>query len=251
MQVIVDGLLVHYDQYGDEHSPLLVIVHGWADSAASWKPVAKVLARDYRVMVPNLPGFGGSQNPSTVWGLDDYAACLAAFLRKLDAKPYALVGHSNGGAIAIRGLATAQLQAEKLVLLGSAGIRATQQGRKLVLKLLAKTGKVITWPLPQTVKKRLRGNFYQQIGSELLVAEHLQDTFKQVVGQDVQADAATLQLQTLLIYGEQDMSTPVVYGEQLHQLIAGSQLEVITEAGHFVHHDAEPTVVTLMREFLL
>lgn len=257
MQVVVDSLLTTYDRSdGGGSNPrknrrTVVLLHGWADNATSWRQVRESLAVHYDVIAVNLPGFGGTQKPEGIWGLNEYAVFVAAFLKKIGVKEaYAFVGHSNGGAMAIRGLANGSLQSEKLVLLAAAGIRTELQGRKKLLRVLTKTGKVLTYPLPATVRKRLRKQLYTSVGSDMLVAEHMQETFKKVVTDDIQADAAKLTLPTLLVYGEDDRSTPVHYGRILHNLIAGSTLEVLGATGHFVHLDRPSEIEKLLAEFL-
>lgn len=250
MQVVVDSLLTNYHRLGEGHSQTIVILHGWGDSAAGWLEFAKRLADKYQVVVVDLPGFGKTDMPHTAWGLDDYAGFVARFLRKIDVRVFAIVAHSNGGAIAVHGLAHGNLQAQKLVLLASAGVRSNYKGRKKALRLVAKTGKVLATPLPARIKQRLRRKLYTTVGSDMLVAEHLQETFKRVVGYDIQADAATLGLPVLLVYGENDVSTPPNYGHMLHQRIRGSTLEIIGDAEHFLHNDQPQKVLRIVREFL-
>lgn len=256
MQVVVDTLLTSYERTRSTGGakptgrPIVLILHGWGDSAAGWRELRQVLEADYDVVVLDLPGFGGSDRPPRVWGLDDYAGFVAAFLKKLSIKPYAIIGHSNGGAIAIRGLAQGSLLADKLVLLASAGIRSQLRGRKRLIRILTKTGKVLSYPLPARVRHGLRRRLYSTVGSDMLVVEHLQETFKKVVTDDIQADAARLQLPVLLVYGEDDAATPVQYGRVLHNLIAGSTLETIGQAGHFIHLDKPTEVTAMIRKFL-
>jgi len=248
MQVVVQNLLVSYYQAG-KGEPVLIIP-GWADVAANWQEFANALAKHHAVTVLDLPGFGGSQAPTKAWGLDDYASFVAAFTDKVRLLPHTIIGHSNGGSIAIRGLAQQQLQAQQLVLLASAGIRDEGSGRKGLLKVIAKTGKVVSAPLPGRTKQRLRRKLYQSVGSDLLVAEHMQETFKKVVAQDVQADAARLSLPTLLVYGEHDEQTPVRYGQLLHEAIDGSTLEILPQADHFLYRSHTAQVVQLVEDFL-
>ena len=248
MQIVVDSLLTEYARTGDGQ-PLLVL-HGWGDSSKGWREFQKLLAEDYDVIAVDLPGFGGTQSPPLAWGLDEYARFVREFLKKIQVKPYAIVAHSNGGAIAIRGLAEGLLRADRLVLLDSAGIRDTYRGRTKIIRLITKTGKVLVTPLPGSIKKKLRRKVYQKVGSDMLVAEHLQETFKNVVTDDVQADAAALKLPTLLIYGEDDLATPPRYGRLLQHLIDGSVLEIVPGAGHFVHLDKPTIVLKLVRSFL-
>ena len=252
MQVVVNSLLTQYESRGPASgAPLIVLLHGWGDSAAGLRQLQKALAADARVIAVDLPGFGGTEAPHEVWGLDEYAHFVADFLKKINAGPVAvLAGHSNGGAIALRGLGKGWLQADKLVLLASAGIRGEYKGRVKALRYAAKAGKVLTMALPKSVQQKIRKKAYRTIGSDMLVAEHLQETFKQVVTDDTRADADALTIPALLLYGEQDDATPVRYGEMYHEHINGSTLEVFPGAGHFVHLDRPKEVVAAIQEFM-
>jgi len=249
MQVVVDSLLTHYEMLGSGR--VVVLLHGWGDSAAGLSALQKELATKYKVYAIDLPGFGATQVPVTTWGLDDYAQFIAHFLQKVGVKNVAaVVGHSNGGAVAIRGTASGTLKPEKLVLLSSAGIRAHGGLKKLGFKALAKGGKAATVWMPSSQRETLRKKLYKSAGSDMLIVPALQETFKKTVAQDVQADAAKLSLPTLLIYGEQDTATPVWYGERYHELMGSSTLEVLGGAGHFVHMDRQAEVVKAIEGFL-
>jgi pimeloyl-ACP methyl ester carboxylesterase len=248
MQVVVDSLLTQYERMGKGKAVL--VLHGWGDSSAGWQALAKELADSFEVILIDLPGFGGTQSPKETWGLGDYATFVGLFLKKIRLQPHAIIGHSNGGSIAIRGLANKTFTTDRLILLDSAGIRTEYVGRKKAIRLVTKTGKLLTKPLPASVRKKLRKKVYDTVGSDMLVVERLQETFKLVVTDDVQQDAATLKLPTLLIYGEDDLATPVQYGRMFHHLIAGSKLEIVPEAGHFAHLDKPAVVMQQIKEFL-
>ena len=248
MQVVVDSLLTQYERMGKGKAVL--VLHGWGDNSNGWRGVAIELEGSFEVILVDLPGFGGTQAPSSAWGLSDYAAFVGKFLKKIRVEPYVVIGHSNGGSIAIRGLANKSLSAEKLVLIDSAGIRTEYVGRKKVVRLITKTGKLLTKPLPSGIRKRIRRKVYDTVGSDMLVVERLQETFKLVVTDDVQQNAATLKLPTLLIYGEDDLSTPVQFGRMLHHLITGSKFEVVPGAGHFAHLDKPAEVMRQIKDFL-
>lgn len=249
MQVVVDSLLTQYTREGK--GKVVVLLHGWGDSSVSFRSLQAALQVHYDVICMDLPGFGGTQAPSEAWGLNDYAQFVAHFLQKIDApEVHAFIGHSNGGAIAIRGLAQGSLQASKLVLLASSGIRNAYKGRNKALRIITKAGKALTMPLPGSVKRKLRRTVYRTVGSDMLVAEHLQETFKRVVTDDVRPDAAQLALPVLLMYGETDEATPVWYGQQFHELMLGSTLEILPQAGHFIHLDRPEAVERAVKEFL-
>jgi pimeloyl-ACP methyl ester carboxylesterase len=228
----------------------MVFLHGWGDSHTTFSRLVRNFDAEYECIRVDLPGFGGSQPPDSVWGLDEYASFVARFLDALKVTPYVLIGHSNGGAVVIKATANGVLHPKYIILLAAAGIRNKQKLRRFTVQIIAKTGKVATRPLPERYRRSLRKKIYGSVGSDMLVEPHLQETFKKTVRQDVQADAAKILIPTLLLYGSDDTATPPMYGEIYASLLAQSKLVFIPHAGHFLHHDAEDMVVSQMLSFL-
>ena len=250
MQVVVDALLTHYEALGSGQKTVLLL-HGWGDSAAGLRTLQVELAKKYKVIAVDLPGFGGTERPITTWGLDEYAQFTAHFLQKVGVrKTLAIVGHSNGGAVAIRGVSRGVLKPKKLVLLAAAGIRDHGNLRKIGFKALAKSGKAATVWLPPEQRAKMRRRLYKSAGSDMLVVPELQETFKKTVSQDLQDDAALLNVPVLLLYGERDTAAPVWYGQRYHELMDDSTLEILPGAGHFVHLDRLNDVVQAIEEFV-
>jgi pimeloyl-ACP methyl ester carboxylesterase len=249
MQVIIDGLVINYQKEGSGKT--LLLLHGWNDNSAGHDILRKALAQDYCVVTPDLPGFGASESPNKDWGLEDYSQFISQFVKKTNIEPlYGVIGHSNGGAIAIKSVSDGLLSPIKLILLAASGIRQTQKGKMKLIKVLTKTGKVLIYPLPKKYKRNIRQRLYSRIGSDLLVAEHMTGSFKKIIAEDIQKEAKNIEIPTLLIYGEEDKITPQVYGELYHQLINGSTLELIAGAGHFVYLDKPQLVVNLINDYL-
>jgi pimeloyl-ACP methyl ester carboxylesterase len=248
MQIVVDKLMVQYEKEGK--GPAVLMLHGWGDSSATFRSLVDDLKSRFTVLAVDLPGFGQTQPPPVAWNLDDYAAFVGAFLRKLDIKPSAIIAHSNGGTVAIRGLAEGAFQAERLVLIAAAGIRDRQSVQRFILKIIAKVGKVATFWLPTARKKALQKWLYGAAGSDLLAVPHMQETFKRTVRQDVQKDAARLRLPTLLIYGDKDRATPPLYGKLYAKAIPDSQLQIVEGAEHFVHQTQTEAVSGFIKDFL-
>ena len=248
MQVIIDNLAVTYELTGTGKTVLLL--HGWGDNLTTFSQLISSLSGQYRLLAPDLPGFGGSQAPKEPWSLDNYANFVGALLAKLEFQAYAIIGHSNGGALAIHGLSQGVLKTDKLVLLASAGIRNSQPAKRLVTKVIAKVGKVTTIWLPNVVRQRLRRKLYGTIGSDMLVVPELSETFKRTVRQDVQTDASKLTLPTLIINSDKDPAIPLADGKRFHDLIKGSKFEVLHGASHFIHQEQTDEVAKLIRDFL-
>lgn len=248
MQIVVNQLLTRYELSGKGR--LVLVLHGWGDSLDGLAEVRRSLAAHYRVLAVDLPGFGQTQPPFTAWDLDDYAGFVRDFLAKLEVgRLYAVIGHSNGGALAIRAVGEGVIKPEKLVLLAASGIRQPHSARRLLLKTIAKAGNAATFWLPERYRQVLRRSLYGAAGSDMLVAPHLQETFKRTVRQDVQADAAAITLPTLLLYAENDRAVPPADGRRYHQLIKHSSLRLLP-GGHFIHLDNPADTLQAIREFL-
>lgn len=251
MQVVVQDLITHYEKQGDGET--LLLLHGWGDKLETFEPLLPSLSERFTVLRLDLPGFGKSQKPPVAWNLDDYARFTRDFLEKLEGskQPYGIIGHSNGGALVIRGISLGLLKPQRLVLLAASGVRNTGTVRRFVIKLIAKTGKILTFWLPSGTKQKLQKKLYGTVGSDMLVSPELQETFKRTVRQDIQEDAAKLKLPTLLIYGENDKATPVdEVGSRLHRLLEKSELKTVAGADHFVHLAAPAEVSRLILGFL-
>ena len=92
--VPVDGATVNVILGGN--GPPVVLVHGYAESSRMWKPLAKVLAPNYTVIAPDLPGFGASSIPKDGLDMKTSAARVHAAVVALGYKNVRLVGHDIG-----------------------------------------------------------------------------------------------------------------------------------------------------------
>lgn len=87
--------------YEGGNGPNIVLVHGFGVDRNVWLPVAKILTRNFHVVIPDLPGWGQSTRlPDGDYGIEAQAKRLDAFVHTLNLGPMILVGHSMGGAIA-------------------------------------------------------------------------------------------------------------------------------------------------------
>ena len=248
MNCIVNDLLVNYRRQGNGR--VVLLLHGWGDRLETFDQICTELEQDYELVRLDLAGFGKSQQPPGAWGLDDYADYVGSFVQKIGITPYAVVGHSNGGAVAIKAITTSRLSVEKVVLLSSAGIRDAKRARKRIVRLLSKTAKVATNVLPAAARRKMRAQLYHAVGSDLLVAPHLEETFKRIVSEDIQHEAAAVTIPTLILNGVNDTATPPSFGKKFQAAINGSLFYEIDSAGHFPHQEATTVTTALIKDFL-
>jgi pimeloyl-ACP methyl ester carboxylesterase len=248
MQIIVNKVRLNYED--DGHGPVMLLLHGWQDSLRTFDPLVPELTKHFRLLRLDLPGFGNSQAPPSSWTLNDYVTTVQQFLGKLNLKPVVMVGHSLGARVLIKGTASGQLAAKRLVLLASAGIGKSNSLRNRAFKVMAKTGKVLTtFPGLQHGRRALRQGLYAAATRGNLNAGPLKNTFVQIVGEDLRPDAAGVKVPTLLIWGDRDIESLILDGRLVHRLITGSKLEVLHGAGHFLHLEEPEQVCRLIQEF--
>lgn len=100
-----NGLAIHTRLGGD--GPPLLLIHGYPQTGAMWHAVAPALATRFTVVVPDLPGYGGSQAPETDEAHANHskratAATFVALLRALGFERFAVAGHDRGARVAYR-----------------------------------------------------------------------------------------------------------------------------------------------------
>jgi len=106
-------------------APVIVMIHGFTGSKENWYPLADELGGRYRLLIPDLPGWGESERkPGAVYGFPEQAAHVAAFIRALaPGTPVVLLGHSMGGGIAVLAATRYPQDVAKVGLLDAAGVR--------------------------------------------------------------------------------------------------------------------------------
>jgi len=249
MKTILDGLAVEYEDSGQ--GPAILFLHGWKTDLHTFDSLALLIAQGRRVLKLDLPGFGGTETPSTPWNVGDYASFVANFLKKVGAIDYSIIGHSFGCRIAIKGVATGKLSPRRLVLIGAAGIAHSRSARNRLFTIVTKIGKTALSVIPAPgLKAVLRKRVYEKARSDYLTAGALRETYVKIVGEDLSKAATLIDVPTLLIYGSEDDQTPIREAKAYERLIKGSRLMSLEGRGHFVHQEEPEKVAQLINDFI-
>ncbi len=251
MKMIVSGLAVNYSDQGE--GPVIVLLHGWGLKLETFEQLAHDLSVKYRVIRLDLPGFGGSQRPDSTWGVGEYAQFVASFLKKLKVSDVlAVIGHSFGGRIGIKGVGRGILKPEKLILMGSAGIKYSDSLRSRGFRGVAKVGKVVlSLPLLSLLRDKSRQRLYKAAGAtDYLKTGSMRDIFIVSIEEDLRPDAAGIGVPTLMIWGHEDEITPVKDAYLLAKPIKDVRIEVLPQATHAVYLDQPDKAAGLIMSFL-
>lgn len=217
----------------------LILLHGWGMNVSTWWPVVDLLKEDFTLWLLDLPGFGRSDPPKKAYDTKDYADIIAEFIKNNKIKKPSLLGHSFGGKIAIKLTATYPNLVNKLILVGSSGIKPVPSFRRILIYPLAK---IIRYLVPDifNLKTIIRKKFYRKIESDYENSGLMKNTLLKTIKEDLTEDLKKINNETLIIWGEKDRAVPLKYGKIIYWLIKNSTLVVLEDRGHFLHtHDPE------------
>ncbi|MDD5145122.1 MAG: alpha/beta hydrolase [Candidatus Pacebacteria bacterium] len=251
-KVNIDGLDVNYKIAGRE-GPAVLILHGWGGSSDSWLNVQKELASSgYKVINPDLPGFGKSSPPLEAWSINDYSDLVFKFSDALGLTKFFLLGHSFGGRISIRFSKLHSERIEKLILCGSAGIKGRRDIKSLMIYSAARIGNAIFTPkLFLRFKEGVRSFFYSFIRNRDYVKARgiMRETMIRVLEEDLLPDLDFIHLKTLLVWGEKDKMVPLRFAEVFKEKIGGSELRVLPKVGHSPHLECPQELTSIIKDF--
>lgn len=223
----------------------IIILHGWATETQKWDVLLKELKN--KGLKPNLLKIPGlTEHINTVWTLDDYVKWLK---KKIGNKQVIVLGHSNGGRIALAFANKYPKNMRNLILIDSAGIyhkELTLRLKRLLFKIVAKLGKKLT------SSNTLRNIIYTLAGeSDYNNADPIQkQTMINLISTDLTPILKEISIPTLIIWGQQDKTTPFSDGQLMHKLIRDSKFEVIKYARHSPQFTNPTEVVKIIYDYL-
>lgn len=208
-------------------APPILFVHGWGVSVDPYRELLTLLAQRYRVIAPYLPNLGTSTGPQSVWNYDDYTRVLIDFINILNLEKVHLVGHSLGGGISAQLAATLPVVVNSLVLIDSTGIPSGTIPTVLPRRLVEMSAQMFQARLPQ-----LQQIFQAFTYNCLFNLQNVAETLKVALEGDLRSLLPQIQAPCLLLWGGQDLTTPLNVAQEFLSYIPNSQLVVVEEGFH-------------------
>jgi pimeloyl-ACP methyl ester carboxylesterase len=246
----------------------LVLVHGLGGAASNWLALAPLLLPGRRLLVPELPGHGGSEPLPAARNLNTYADSLAALIEREGFPPAAVVGHSLGGAIALRLAIRRPDAVSRLVLAAAAGISSGTRSARYALTItgILKPGRRIA-PHRRLVARSpvLKSLVFGRWGAadpQALPAEVVEaflsgparhtDTFsaaKALMKDDPRADLDRVLCPSLVLWGARDNQLPIGDAFDYARRLRG-RLRVIADCGHLLIGERPDACADAIESFL-
>lgn len=263
-----------YWEYNPDKPRTLILIHGFRGTHHGLLKIAEQLP-EYRLIIPDLPGFGASEALHTGHALNDYVTWLYQFRRIVDPSQPAsyIVGHSFGSIIVSHYASLHPSTVAKLTLINPIGAPALEGeqrfltqlailyywlGRKLPAQAarawisLKPITKVTSITMRKTKDRQMRKYIDEQHYAHFSTFANptqLAESFKTSVSHDVSQVAERLTMPTLMIVGEKDDITALSKQRDLHTKIDGAELVIIPDVGHLTHYETPVQVADAIRSF--
>jgi non-heme chloroperoxidase len=255
---LATGVRLHYAERGDREGEAIIFLHGYSDSWFSFSRVLPLLSPEYHAFALTQRGHGDSDKPQCCYTPDDFAADVDAFMDAVGLEEATVVGASTGALFAQRVALDYLHRVSRLVLIGA------QTPANEAISGLREEVQALEDPVPpEFVREFQESTIYQPVQQEFLdtvVSESLKlparvwrNYMEQAIlsiDQDYVLPLREIDVQTLMLWGEQDPLFPREEQERLAAAISDATLKVYPETGHAVHWDRPEQVVRDLEEFM-
>jgi pimeloyl-ACP methyl ester carboxylesterase len=235
--------------------PPVVLLHGLGGSAERWKKIIPYLSTKYRLIIPDIIGFGYSEKPHVEYTIDFFINFIKKFLNLLNISDVNIIGSSFGGLLALEYAIKYKTEIKKLVLVSPAGM----------MRYVSTTLKhYISAALYPTYENVLRAYQEMMFDSKMVSEESIEDfinrmnlpnskyafmsTLMAFNDQPELIDRLNIDIPTLIIWGRNDKLIPVRYAKKFK--IPNSKIVILDHCGHYPYIEKIEEFVRLILKFL-
>jgi len=259
------GVQLHYQDTGPSKNAIpILFLHGFGASLQTWDTWAQALSEDYRVISVDLPGFGlTGEDPSGIYTDQRSVEVLEAFLKELKIPKVVLVGNSMGGKFAWQFAARYPNQVSKLVLISPDGYASPgiAYGKKTEVPAIAELYRYFfskmflvmnlkpAYADPNTLNDALVNRYY-----DLMLAPGVRGAIlgrmQQTVLQDPVPSLSSIQVPTLLIWGEKDAFIPIRNSNDYLKVMPNVKRVSLPNIGHLPQEEQPSVGLAALKDFL-
>ncbi len=243
----------------------IIMLHGSGPGVsawANWNKVFPLLSPKYRVLAPDMVGFGYTDRPEgIVYGMDIWVKQTIDFMDALHVEKADLVGNSFGGALALAMAVKYPERVNKLILMGSMGVSfpltygldrvwgytPTFEHMKELLDIFAYNRNIVNDDLAQMRYESSMQPGFQESFSSMFPAPRQQGV-EGMASNEVYI--RSIKNETLIIHGREDRVIPVETSLKLIKLIENAQLHIFGKCGHWTQIERTQEFSDLVDNFL-
>jgi 2-hydroxy-6-oxonona-2,4-dienedioate hydrolase len=242
IRTTVDGLSIHARVSADPtpaDAPAIVLVHGLVLASRYMVPVAELLATDYPVYVPDLPGYGDSDKPEHLLSLSELADALCHWMDAMGIERATLLGNSLGCQKIVEFALRHPDRIERAILQGPTVDRQARNLPEQVWRFLL-----------DAPNERPSQGFLMAYDYWLAGLPRIFHTIGLALDDPLEQKLPHVQVPTLVVRGSLDPIVPQVWAEEVAMLLPMGQLVVIPGVGHTINYSAPLELARVTRAFL-
>lgn len=249
--ISINGLSINYEVTGPANGRPVVMLHGWGANLDSFAPLVPGLEEHFRVYRIDFPGFGKSDAPREVWGVEEYTAFFGEFVKANGIAEPILIAHSFGGRVAI--LYSSRNAVRKNILIDAAGVKP-QRPLKYYIRIYS--FKLYKRLLPIFIGRKRADEKIESYRKKAGSSDYnnasgiMRSILVKVVNEDLRHVMPLIKAPTLLIWGENDTATPLRDAKIMEKLIPDCGLALLKGAGHFSYLDKPYEANLIIDSFL-
>jgi len=253
LNINIDGININYIKEGE--GEYVVLLHGWGSNITLFSSMIEVLKTKYTVLAPDMPGFGGSDEPSEPWDVGEYAKFIIKFLGEFNVKKATFLGHSFGGRIIFKLFEMGNLpfEIDKVILVDAAGVNPKKTVKQKFKIYTYKLGKrVLSLGAVKALFPDALENFQNKSGSADYKAASpiMRQCMVKAVNEDLTHVFKKVNVPTLLVWGKNDTATPLSDAKLMEKEIADAGLVVLENSGHYSFLEEAYTFNRVLASFM-
>ena len=251
MTINYKDITLSYKKYGDGKDNI-IILPGWGETRNTFLEIINILKIDYTIYILDYPGFGNTPFPNRNLIMDDYSLLVIDFLSQLNITNPIVIAHSFGGRIAILLSSKYNISIKNLILIDSAGIKPKVTLKKKFKLKIYKTLQSLANYLPKNIKTKVKTYLFNKFSSTdyQSLDPNMRETFKNIVNLDLSNYLSKIKCNTLILWGEKDIDTPLKDAKIMHKKITNSELIIFPNCTHFCYLENTYVIIKIILCFL-
>lgn len=241
---------LYYEKIGTGEKNILILP-GWGDTRKTFTHMINFFKNEYTIYIIDWPGFSNSPFPKTNLTIYDYADLINNFINDLELKNLTLIGHSFGGRIIILLTGYYNKIYDKVILIDSAGVKRKKNFYTILKQTMYKVLKKIKYFLPKKYRKKYLEKLISIFGScdYKDLSLNMRKSFSNIVNEDLSIYLKHISMEVLLIWGNNDIDTPLKDGKLMKKEIKDSSL-IVLNGTHYVYLENIYLVNNIIYEYL-
>lgn len=241
----------YYEKYGNSPKTILILP-GWGYTRETFQRIIQHFQKNYTIYIVDYPFFGNSPLPNKELTIYDYAETFYNFISDLGIINPIIISHSFGGRITSLLIGKYNLKVDKIILIDVAGIKRRKKFKVFLKEKIYKLLKGLIKILPKKKQIIIQKKLLQTFASEdyMNLPIIMKKSFQNIIKENLKKYYKKITSETLIIWGEKDIDTPLKDAKLLNKIIKNSGLIIFKNTTHYSYLYNQDLTIKILNSFL-